>query len=172
MAKKRYYDDPDTGPARETSHPAFLRVAPDAFFLDCTDEFGPFGNDTGADTLVVLEERYQEGGRVDPEEVLGDLFHEWALDFPDMSKASETEQKAWLAANPTKADHVRVASQAWIAAAFGQLKITGFMDAHMREAASEAIDGLLLFDPGDEERGKLERMREVIREVQSTAAAK
>lgn len=171
MATKRYYDDPDTGPTRETSHPRFLQLASDEFFLDCTDDFAPFGNDTGADTLVALEERYREGGRVDPEEVLGDLFHEWELDYADMPDATAAEEKAWLAANPSKVGDVRVACEAWIAAAFGQLKITGAMDENMRDGASKAIDGLFLFDPGDEERGKLERMRAVLRNLGQAPAA-
>jgi len=34
------------------------------FYYDCTDEFSPFGNDDGADTLSSLEEWYQENGNL------------------------------------------------------------------------------------------------------------
>lgn len=60
MSTIQYFDDPEVGLARETSHPAFVRIATQDFYYDCGDDFSPFGNDDGSDTLAALEEWYQE----------------------------------------------------------------------------------------------------------------
>jgi uncharacterized protein YfeS len=69
MSTILYFDDPDVGLARETSHPTFARIAAQDFYYDCGDDFSPFGSDDGSDTLAALEEWYQEqtgGKRQDP----------------------------------------------------------------------------------------------------------
>ena len=61
MTAHLYFDDPEEGLARNTSHPAFVRVAPQDFYYDCGDDFSPFGSDDGFDTLAALEDWYREG---------------------------------------------------------------------------------------------------------------
>lgn len=57
-----WLDDPDghEGPAPGTSHPAFVCSAPSHFYSQ-SDEFAPFGNDSGSDILGSLHEWYLDG---------------------------------------------------------------------------------------------------------------
>src|SRR4051794_5280264 len=73
--KTFYIDDPDIGPDPTTSHPHFNKIMSKEFYLDCTDDFSPFGNDDGADTLYKLEDWYQETeGNADILEFMFDLI--------------------------------------------------------------------------------------------------
>lgn len=71
-----WLDDPegDEGPAPETSHPAFVQVAPPEFY-DKGDEFAPFGNDSGSDMLGNVQDWYLDGVADDelPRIVMGSL---------------------------------------------------------------------------------------------------
>ena len=52
----KYFFDSEDGPAKETSHPNFVKSMESEFYYDCTDDFSPFGNDDGADLLYNLED--------------------------------------------------------------------------------------------------------------------
>ena len=167
-ARKRFYDDPEIGPARSTSHPRFLALATDDFFYDCTDDFAPFGSDMGADTLSALEEWYQDGGADrDIDSLLGDLIDEWLPDLPDLSELPEAEREAWMA-EPRNQPDLRAACQVWIACALGQLKIAGTVSPIVRSGALTSLGCLLDLnapakgDSAAEERGKLRRMESVL----------
>ena len=60
MTNKFYFDDPEEGPMPATSHPTFNKLAQEEFFLDCLDEFSPFGNDDGAEAHYSLEDWYRQ----------------------------------------------------------------------------------------------------------------
>nr|GFD09025.1 hypothetical protein [Tanacetum cinerariifolium] len=77
-----YVDDEEQGLAPETSHPRFAAVAREDFWYDCADDFSPFGNDTGNDTLRFLEEWITEhGADANVADFIRNLLHEqWELD--------------------------------------------------------------------------------------------
>lgn len=60
MDSALYFDDSEEGVAHATSHPVFSKFAKEDFYYSAGDDFSPFGNDTGHDTLRFLEEWYQE----------------------------------------------------------------------------------------------------------------
>jgi uncharacterized protein YfeS len=65
-ASDYYFDDPEgDGPSPKTSHPNFVRICKDELFYDCAEEFGPFGSDSGADTLMALEDWFRSRRRGD-----------------------------------------------------------------------------------------------------------
>ncbi len=141
MQTDHYFDDPDEGLARETSHPRFRALAQDDFYYDCTDEFSPFGNDDGADTLSFLEEHYQEGGTSDQvPEFIADLIEGWDFGLPpDIIAADEARTAAWLALNHMHESYLQSVCDAHVATAFGQLKITGKINPAIRAGGLAAL---------------------------------
>lgn len=142
MSTDHYFDDPDEGPARETSHPRFRDIAAEAFYYDCTDDFSPFGNDDGADTLAFLEDWYREGGRDDEvAEFLDNLLENWDLGVPpEMLQADSEAIEAWGVEGDMHENFLQSVCNAWVATAFGQLKISGKVDPDMRSGALSAIE--------------------------------
>ena len=98
MQSTYYFDDPDEGIARETSHPRFLELAREDFYYDCTDDFSPFGSDAGADTLSFLEEWYRNGGQEgEAIRFLNDVLAGWDLSVPEhLIRADPPERERWL----------------------------------------------------------------------------
>jgi uncharacterized protein YfeS len=72
-----YFNDNEEGVARKTSHPFFVEHAAADFYYSCIDEFSPFGNDSGADTLSELQDWYNERGAND--KALTFLKRQWLL---------------------------------------------------------------------------------------------
>src|SRR4051812_937218 len=127
MPANYYFDDPEEGLARETSHPHFLALAEEDFYYDCSDDFSPFGNDDGSDTLASLEEMYQDGGTNDDGPgFVADLIAGWDFGVPEnLMEADGAVTAAWVAQNHMNAHYLDAICNAHIATAFGQLKITG-----------------------------------------------
>ncbi len=120
---RRYFDDPEVGPAAATSHPAFVALCVGEFFYAPGDEFAPFGSDAGSDTLGALQEwtaRRRRGGGA---AFLAALLASWGLSLPDLAETRPEVIDAWI-------DDVAFSevNQAVIATAFGQLKITGAVE--------------------------------------------
>jgi len=144
MTQKLYFDDPDVGPARETSHPRFIAFAPDEFYYDCTDEFSPFGNDDGADTLAGLEEWYQEGGEGSVANFLSDFLEGWSLPVPREELKHDTAfREVWLSRDHMNERYWAGECRAALAAAFGQLKIAGEIEPAVRAEGLAALANLL-----------------------------
>ncbi len=142
MSENHYFDDPDEGPSRETSHPRFRELAVDDFYYDCTDHFSPFGNDDGADTLYNLEDWYREGGRdAKVGSFLKNLIKEWDFGVPPkMLHADEAALEKWLGKDHMHETYLQAICNGYVAAAFGQLKITGQVNPGMRTDTLAAID--------------------------------
>ena len=138
---KYYFDDPEVGPARETSHPNFSNRLKSDLYYDCMDEFSPFGNDDGADTLCDLEDWYSatEGRKSILKWVFG------YIDEMGFEYASEDAHKLLIDENAVSEmgsdDHLffRTIDNVVIAAAFGQYKITGQIDDALKAAALLSI---------------------------------
>ena len=143
MSTILYFDDPDVGLARETSHPAFARIAAQDFYYDCGDDFSPFGNDDGSDTLAALEEWYQEQTGGKPAKALRFLrqqLSDWDLPVPqDMLAQDEAAKAQWMASDDMNQIYLRSVCRAHVATAFGQLKITGSIDADLQQQALLAL---------------------------------
>ncbi len=139
MTAPFYFDDPDEGPSRETSHPEFVRVCGDELFYDCTAEFGPFGNDDGADALSALEDRYRKGTTDRVRSFIDHTLDEWGMTIPDLAATNRETVGRWLE-DEQLATALRAAGNLVAAVAFGQLKITGSVDAELVSLALAAIE--------------------------------
>ena len=143
MSTSLYFDDPDEGLSPGTSHPAFVRVAADAFYYDCGDDFSPFGSDDGSDTLASLQDWYQEqtgGKRPQVMAFLRQHLSDWDLPVPeDMLLRNDSAKTAWLAQDDMHHSYLQSVCRARVAVAFGQLKIAGAIDAEVRQQARLAL---------------------------------
>jgi uncharacterized protein YfeS len=142
MATTRYYDDPDIGPAPETSHPRFVELAgDDGSYFDCTEHYSPFGNDDGADMLSMLEEWYQDGGKdADIMEFVEETLDDWDFGLPDdIIRADHATVDAWLKLGDLHANYLASVCRGLVAAAFGQVKITGKLRPALRDEAQAAV---------------------------------
>lgn len=128
-----YRDLEDFGPHPLTSHPLFREYFPDEMYYDCGDEETPFGSDEGSDTLWMLEEQYKPAlGLADfPRRIIEEG---WEMDYipPDPAQTDE-----YIREND---GDILMADQVIIAAAFGQIKMTGESDKALRELAFRSLD--------------------------------
>lgn len=141
MAKTKFYfdDEEGEGPSRETSHPNFVKVLTDDFYYDCTDEFSPFGNDDGADTLFNLEDWYKENGKLSkPVKFVKDYIDE-NLGF-ETKYMKLTDPKKILKINAEEEFIFDSIDHAIIATAFGQYKIEGTLNSDLKDLADIALE--------------------------------
>jgi uncharacterized protein YfeS len=137
---KLYFDDAEgEGPSRETSHPNFVTTLTEEFYYDCTDEFSPFGNDDGADTLESLEEWYQENGDLKkPLKFLKELIEEnWGFETKYMKL---TDKEKILKINSEKEFMFDTIDHSIVATAFGQYKIEGTLGSDLKDLANLALE--------------------------------
>lgn len=126
MRESLYIDDPELGLSPDTSHPTFVTLAPASFYEE-GEEFTPFGNDDGNDTLRGLEDWYSaNGGDADVAAFLTELLAEWDLGVPrGIADAPDAELIAWLGEDDMYEVYVTSEAKARVAAALGELKVTG-----------------------------------------------
>lgn len=132
-----YFDD-EEGLARETSHPFFVEHATADFYYDVCDDFSPFGNDSGADTLFNLQDWYQErtAGAKAATFLRNLLTNEWGyngayLELTDLSQLDSISRD-----DETFQDEI---DKAAISTAFGQFKIAGRADKTVLQIAANAF---------------------------------
>jgi len=141
MTNTFYLDDPEEGPHHSTSHPVFNQLAKEDFFLDCTDEFSPFGNDQGAESHYELEDWYRE---YDPTANLVSFMLDYidGLGFTyqckEFVKELDLARINWLLQKDRF--FIDCMDQTIIAFAFGQLKIEGKIDAELKEIGLVALE--------------------------------
>ena len=143
-----YFDDPEEGLDRATSHPAFMQLAPEDFYYDQADDFSPFGSDDGHDTLSALQDWYREGAHPSATgmDFLQSLLASWDFPIPaDMLTQSDAAKTQWLAQGMNDSWMASVC-RARVATAFGQIKISGRVDAAVREQGLLALDNLLFLN--------------------------
>ncbi len=140
----RYCDD-EVGLARETSHPNFRSIASDDFYYDVTDDFSPFGNDDGSDTLMSLQDWYQSGGSdAKVMRFLKEFLDEWDLGVPKKLHLADPKTiERWLGKSEMNETYLLSECRARLATAFGQLKITGTSSADCRADGLAAIECML-----------------------------
>ncbi len=144
-AATRYFDDEEEGLARATSHPNFVAIAPEDFYYDCADDFSPFGNDDGSDTLSSLQEWYQGGGKdAKVMSFLKELLADWDFGLPkNVIRAEPAVIETWLSKDDMNETFLLSECRARVATAFGQLKIAGLILPALHDEAVAALRCLL-----------------------------
>lgn len=133
-----YFDDEEEGLARETSHPFFVEHASEEFYFDCTDDFSPFGNDSGSDTLSSLEEWYKErtAGAKAATFLRNLSTNDWGFDASYLDVTDLTQLDAMSRDEQSLNSEI---DKAVIATAFGQFKIAGQADKAILRMATDAF---------------------------------
>jgi uncharacterized protein YfeS len=141
----RFFDDENEGLSRSTSHPNFVAVAPEDFYYDCADDFSPFGNDDGSDTLASLTEWYREGGHdAKIMRFLKGLLADWDFGLPrNIIRADHAVVETWLLGNEMNDTYLQSECRARVATAFGQLKIVGTVIPELLDEADASLTRLL-----------------------------
>lgn len=108
------------------------------FYYDCADEFSPFGNDSGNDTLSSLEEWYQErnAGAKAATFLRNLLTNDWEFDAAYLSVSDLTQLDAMSRDEQLLNGEI---DKAIIATAFGQFKIAGQADKAILRMATDAF---------------------------------
>ena len=148
--RKIYITDEETGLSPETSHPNFKKIAED-FFYSCTDEFSPFGNDSGNDVLSMLEEYFTEGNWFPIKYFFDGVVQSWGLPVPkDMKDLTKRKLNNWLAKDEYHETYLFADLQMRIAMAFAELKICGRIDYFIKQQAFLAFKLMRLMDLSEE----------------------
>jgi len=139
-----YFDDIELGLSPATSHPKFIEIATEPCFYDGSNEFSPFGNDDGNDTLRALENWYRDEGSHNTLDFLEKLLADWDLGVPeDIFSRSHEEIEHWLSQKKIHERHLFAVCRAAIACAFGQLKIAGVIHEDTAKHCRSALKLLL-----------------------------
>ena len=126
MDASHYFDDFEEGITRDTSHPVFVDSATEDFYYSEGDDFSPFGNDTGHDTLRFLEEWYRERRAGEKAATfLRKMIDEWGFGSDYLLITDRAHFNSISLEERYLTDTV---DQAIIAIAFGQFKIAGKVD--------------------------------------------
>ena len=154
-------------------HPDARKLLDDEFFWDCTDDWAPHGNDTGADLLSDFEKWNRSHPQAAAHEMAEGLLEGWEVGRIDLDAADEATVRSLLAGNPIA---LEVNNEAMIAVAFAAVKHRGWCDARTRELALRAIErqriGLRAMNGARdvaEEEGKLNRLVEALGRVPGRA---
>ena len=125
-----YVDDPEVGQSFLTSHPKYEAFFNDDFYVDCTDEYAPFGNDAGADALVMYEEVIRK------ERDLCYLSYAYAL------IESWINRDVYAPEDWATYEYAYTCDQVVVAGAFASIKMTGKLTGDLKKAGLEAIHRL------------------------------
>lgn len=141
--KKYYIDDAEEGVSRKTCHPNFNSILKDDIYINIIDEFSPFGNDEGWETLRELEKWYLNAYNEDS--LILDFITEYStvnwgwseihlpqlqtLDLNEITRIQKEEE-----------DFLVIFPQIVIATAFGQFKITGKIDDYLKDITQKVIE--------------------------------
>ena len=133
-----YFDDKEEGLTRETSHPFFVEHATSDFYYDVCDDFSPFGNDSGHDTLHDLQEWYEErtAGAKAATFLRNLLTHGWEFDAAYIDVTDLTQLDSMSRDEMSLNNEI---DKAVIATAFGQFKIAGQADKAILRMAADAF---------------------------------
>lgn len=147
LGKKFYYDDPEGDAlARETSHPKFVYNMTADFYYDCTYDFSPFGNDDGADLLFNLEEFYQEKKGKGILKWLYKIIDEFGFKYTSEGCSKILDKAALKQLQDEDPHFINCMDNTIIAAAFGQIKISGQVDKELKGLAKIAIQRQLMLN--------------------------
>ncbi|MET4105401.1 hypothetical protein [Hymenobacter sp. UYP22] len=138
--QKFYFDDEEEGLAMQTSHPDFTAVVKEEFYFDCVDDFSPFGNDDGADALLSLTEWYQETrGRNKIVNWLFRTIDEYGFAYQSKWASSLTGAEELQKLEEEDPSFIGCMDRTIIGVGFGQCKITGSINAELKQLVKTAI---------------------------------
>lgn len=147
FGKKFYYDDPEGDAlAKETSHPKFVENMTAEFYYDCTYDFSPFGNDHGADLLFNLEEFYQETKGKGILKWLFNTIDEYGFKYTSEDCSKILDEPTIKQLQNEDPHFINCMNNTIIAAAFGQIKISGEVDNELKDLARTAIQRQLVLN--------------------------
>jgi uncharacterized protein YfeS len=133
-----YFDDPEEGITRETSHPFFVSHATSDFYYDLGDEFSPFGKDAGADMLFHLQDWFDE--RSPDEDIISFLIEFLKGNHPNNNEYISLKEHYQLnELDVSKQIYYDDIDQFIVATAFGQCKIAGVIDIDLFIMADNAL---------------------------------
>lgn len=122
-----YLDDPEIGPHPLTANPAFMQHFQEDFYLDCTDEYAPFGSDEGADVLDMFGEALRKEQDFDFLEGAYAVLSDWLEE--DISTPGD-----WMLNGDRFVCDVVI-----LASAFASIKLTGRIKDALKRSAHEAL---------------------------------
>lgn len=122
-----YLDDPEIGPHPLMANPAFMQHFQEDFYLDCTDEFAPFGSDEGADVLDMFGEALRKEQDFDFLEGAYAVLSDWLEE--DISTPDD-----WMLNGDRFVCDVVI-----LASAFASIKLTGRITDALKRSAHEAL---------------------------------
>lgn len=136
--KHFYFDDEEIGLHPKTSHPNFRQhFTNEDLYYNCGDEETPFGSDEGNDTLYELGENIRKKSNLDFNDFPRYLIENiWDMKYIPVGELDEATVKQIIDTdemNLTQSDMITYAS------AFGQIKITGYVNRKLKEDAIKAM---------------------------------
>jgi uncharacterized protein YfeS len=152
FGKKFYYDDIEgEGLARETSHPKFVQTMTADFYYDCLDNFSPFGNDDGADLLYKLEDFFREKKGKGIMKWLYQTIDNFGFKYTSEPCSKMLDEPTLKMLQEEDPHFLTCMDNTIIAAAFGQIKISGQVDKEMKELAKIALRRQQILNKEDDE---------------------
>ena len=125
-----YVNDPEVGPSFLTSHPEYQAFFNDDFYVDCTEEYAPFGNDAGADALDMYEELIRKDS---------DLCY---LSYAYALIESWINRDVYAPEDWATYEYAYTCDQVIVAGAFASIKLTGKLTDDLKAEGLEAIQRL------------------------------
>ena len=161
---------------RERGHPRALKLVPDEFFWDCSDDLAPFGSDEGETAL----EEYRDWRRENPGQSLEECLV-WTIeevgeiDIAEYSDAifDEHTVRAQMEDPDFDDQHlIFTTDTSVVATVFGQLADEGMIEAAAKPYAARALRRLQVWarlqedwDYADEYTGNLSRLQAVLEQA-------
>jgi uncharacterized protein YfeS len=162
--QKLYFSDKekeDDTLTLENSHPNFVKLLTAEFYYDCTDEFSPFGNDDGSDQLYNLEDWYRDKkGESNIIKWLHRTINAFGFKITSEAGSKILDAEILDQFEDVDPDFLNCMDNTIIATAFGQFKISGQLDAELKELALIALKRQKLLQEMDDasENEYLERL--------------
>lgn len=147
-----YYDDEEEGVAKKTSHPFFVHHFTHELYYDIIDDYAPFGNDTGNDSLRMIEDHLAKEEDVEDFDSLPVyVANSWKIEYLDPMKM--TDDPDLISKNEQM---IFESCQLTIAVGFGVIKITGGIDSPLKERTICALAQMSTLLPDGKEAYQLQ----------------
>ena len=131
--KLPHLDDWELSP--ENAHPVCRQLLSEHWYWDAIEEWSPFGNDTGADTLFFYSQRVHETPGLRGIEFVDHLLEGWQMN-PHWEAETDGDVRAVLESEPYG---IQTGNDAAVATAFGQVLLFGAVEDDVRRLALRAI---------------------------------
>ena len=120
---------------RENAHPNAQSIFSEEWYWDAIDDYAPFGNDTGADTLYFYSREVSRNPTLRGDRILDSLLHSWDMN-PRWEATDEDAVAKVLEVEPYGID---TSDDAAIAIAFAQILLFGAVEEESRDRALGAV---------------------------------